>query len=131
MILHIKNMVCPRCIMAVTSTLSQLGLTPDSVSLGEAHIAETPDQAQLEQIRQALIAIGFDLVENKSDLLIQRIKQSVMTYVRHDKCTSQPLSEWLTTTIHTYRLPHPEPHLCCRRGAHHRKVPPVAAHGVC
>lgn len=42
MILHIKNMVCPRCIMAVTSTLSQLGLTPDSVSLGEAHIAETP-----------------------------------------------------------------------------------------
>ena len=33
MILHIKNMVCPRCIMAVTSTLSQLGLTPDSVSL--------------------------------------------------------------------------------------------------
>lgn len=101
MILHIKNMVCPRCIMAVTSTLSQLGLTPDSVSLGEAHIAETPDQAQLEQIRQGLIAIGFDLVENKSDLLIQRIKQSVMTYVRHDKCTDQPLSEWLATTIHT------------------------------
>lgn len=100
MILHIKNMVCPRCIMAVTSTLSQLGLTPDSVSLGEAHIAETPDQAQLEQIRQALIAIGFDLVENKSDLLIQRIKQSVLDYVRHDKCTSQPLSEWLATTLH-------------------------------
>lgn len=97
MILHIKNMVCPRCIMAVTSTLSQLGLTPDSVSLGEAHIAETPDQAQLEHIRQALIAIGFDLVENKSDLLIQRIKQSVLDYVRHDKCTSQPLSEWLAT----------------------------------
>ena len=101
MILHIKNMVCPRCIMAVTNTLSQLGLTPDSVSLGEAHIAETPDQAQLEQIRQALIAIGFDLVGNKSDLLIQRIKQSVLDYVRHDKCTSQPLSEWLATTIHT------------------------------
>ena len=38
--LHIKNMVCNRCIMVVKSQLEQLGLHPLSVELG---IAVLPD----------------------------------------------------------------------------------------
>ena len=78
MILHIKNMVCARCIMAVADTLSNLGLTPDSVALGEAHIAETLTAEQTNKVRDALKAIGFDLVEEKNDLSIQQVKQAVL-----------------------------------------------------
>lgn len=101
MILHIKNMVCARCIMAVADTLSNLGLTPDSVALGEAHIAETLTAEQTNKVRDALKAIGFDLVEEKNDLTIQQVKQAVLALVRQDKATEAPLSEWLAHKFHT------------------------------
>ena len=41
--LYIKNMVCPRCIMAVRTILISTGLTPTEVNLGEAEIAEEYD----------------------------------------------------------------------------------------
>ena len=36
--LYIKNMVCPRCIMAVRTILVSADLTPIVVNLGEAEI---------------------------------------------------------------------------------------------
>ena len=41
----IKNMVCPRCIMAVEQVLARLGFTPLHVELGKAVVRETPDEA--------------------------------------------------------------------------------------
>ena len=41
--LHIKNMVCPRCIMAVRQCLEGLGLHPLSVELGTAVLPEPPE----------------------------------------------------------------------------------------
>ena len=35
-VLHIKNMVCRRCIMVVTEALTRIGLVPLHVELGEA-----------------------------------------------------------------------------------------------
>lgn len=35
-IIHIKNMVCNRCIMVVTEALKRMGFTPLSVELGTA-----------------------------------------------------------------------------------------------
>ena len=40
--LHIKNMVCPRCIMAVRQCLADAGLQPLSVGLGTAVLAQSP-----------------------------------------------------------------------------------------
>ena len=45
--LHIKNMVCNRCIMVVKSQLEQLGLHPLSVELG---IAVLPDAVQRRNV---------------------------------------------------------------------------------
>ena len=38
--LHIKNMVCPRCIMAVEQMLDELGISFSSVQLGEVMLKE-------------------------------------------------------------------------------------------
>ena len=38
--LYIKNMVCDRCKRAVSDTLRQAGLTPESVELGVATVKE-------------------------------------------------------------------------------------------
>ena len=60
--LYIKHMVCDRCIMAVTKVLERLGLTPVSVVLGRAELAETPTESQKEEIRKSLEALGFELI---------------------------------------------------------------------
>ena len=38
--IHIKNMVCNRCIMVVTEALKRMGFTPLSVELGTAILQE-------------------------------------------------------------------------------------------
>ncbi|MBC7919587.1 MAG: hypothetical protein H7Z75_00695 [Ferruginibacter sp.] len=40
--LHIKNMVCPRCVSVVREKLTGLGLRVTRVELGEAEVADDP-----------------------------------------------------------------------------------------
>lgn len=101
MTLSIKNMVCARCIMAVTDTLSQLGLTPQSVALGEAKIAESLNAEQLKNVREALQHIGFELVENREAQLIENIKQIIINKAHGDGAQSKALSALLTDKLHT------------------------------
>ena len=51
-ILKIKNMVCPRCIMAVTAILERHGFLPKQVVL---------DEAQVEAYRNAFQKIGYEV----------------------------------------------------------------------
>lgn len=90
--LKIKNMVCPRCIMAVTETLDKLGLTPDSVSLGKVHVKEVLDKEKLSELDNALRAIGFELIHDEQTELVDRIKQAIIDTVRAEKPSTLPVS---------------------------------------
>lgn len=79
--LHIKNMVCNRCIKVVREELERLGYHPLSVSLGEAVIAGAPDR---ELIRKALEANGFELIEDKRAKTIEKIKHAILQFVYTD-----------------------------------------------
>ena len=48
--LYIKNMVCPRCKMAVDQVLRDMQLHPKSVDLGEVHIEEELSEDQLQAV---------------------------------------------------------------------------------
>ena len=61
--LHIKNMVCPRCITAVKELVKKLNYTLVDIKLGEA-IVKT-DNLDLNLIRAELNALGFELLEDK------------------------------------------------------------------
>ena len=45
--LLIKNMVCPRCIIAVRDILASEGIKAQTVSLGDVETAEDPSSEQL------------------------------------------------------------------------------------
>lgn len=102
MTLTIKNMVCPRCIMAVTSTLANLGLTPDRVALGEAHIREELDKEGLARLEAALQTIGFELIHDRTAHTIVRIKQAIIEAVRNESSSaSNSLPTLLSSKLHT------------------------------
>ena len=59
--IHIKNMVCNRCIMVVTEALKRMGFTPLSVELGTAILQEPMDMTYIIQTSSK----GFSLCSFK------------------------------------------------------------------
>ncbi|MBR1770193.1 MAG: helix-turn-helix transcriptional regulator [Bacteroidales bacterium] len=100
MILHIKNMVCPRCIMAVKSLLQSEHLTPVSVELGIAEIKEDLDFKTLDLLRGKLKEIGFGLLEDKKDQIISRIKSLIINIVHYEEELPEiNISEYLSKEL--------------------------------
>lgn len=72
--LYIKDMVCDRCITAVQQTLEKLGYTLLSIRLGEVQLVETLDESQILEVNQALIKLGFELLDDKRKQIVERVK---------------------------------------------------------
>ncbi|MCZ7557481.1 MAG: AraC family transcriptional regulator [Bacteroidia bacterium] len=83
-VLHIKNMVCPRCIRVVREELDKLGHDVRSVVLGEAVISGTVEAGALESIRGVLEQSGFELIQDKRVRIIEAIKHAVLKLVHND-----------------------------------------------
>ncbi|TRX04258.1 helix-turn-helix domain-containing protein [Flavobacterium gawalongense] len=81
--LFIKNMVCNRCIMVVKFELEKLGLTPISVELGEIELLEDFKENQKQDLEIKLQSLGFELLEDKTTITIERIKCLIVDLVHH------------------------------------------------
>lgn len=80
--LLIKNMVCPRCVMAVRTILVSEGLTPVNIRLGEAEIREEINEAQKERLSSALQNVGFELLDDPRTVILEQLRIAVMEWVR-------------------------------------------------
>ena len=82
----VKNMVCSRCIMAVTSIFEKHKLTPTSVRLGEVHLKkETIDPTILSALNKDLLKIGFEIIDDKKSKVIEKIKNLIVEIVHHQE----------------------------------------------
>jgi AraC-like DNA-binding protein len=97
---YIKNMVCIRCKMVVKEELTRLGLHFTTVELGEAEILENISAVQHDQLKDALLRSGLELMDDKKSVLIQKIKNVVVELVHY---TEEPLnvnfSEYLSRKL--------------------------------
>ena len=62
-VIHIKNMVCNRCIKVVREELEKLNLKVDDVLLGKAVIQTKNGDLPMKKIEQVLIENGFELID--------------------------------------------------------------------
>jgi len=92
MILHIKNMVCDRCIMVVRQQLENLGFQTRDIVLGSANVQPEPDSNQLIGISSSLKLLGFELIDNEKDRIVQRIKSLIIEKVHHTDLADAPFS---------------------------------------
>ncbi|MDO3643462.1 AraC family transcriptional regulator [Mucilaginibacter sp. L3T2-6] len=101
MILHIKNMVCDRCIMVVRQQLENMGLNVGVVNLGSADVQPEPDNEQLRLISSQFKLLGFELLDNEKDQMVERIKTLIIEKIHYTDLSdthlnfSQYLSEGL------------------------------------
>lgn len=80
----IKNMVCPRCIMAVRQIFQELNYAPAEVTLGEVETARAVPEEELDQLRETLVGYGFELIDDTKSRIIEKIKNVVIQSVHHD-----------------------------------------------
>jgi len=83
MLLHIKNMVCDRCILVVRQQLEQAGFQVADIDLGTATIAPEPTVEQLQHLKSSLNTLGFDLLDDEKTRLIERVKNIVIELIHH------------------------------------------------
>lgn len=83
--IYVKNMVCPRCIMAVETILKTLQIDYKNVSLGEIELNSQPDNSDVTKLSEHLQEIGFEVIDDKKHQLIERIKNYIIQFIHHDK----------------------------------------------
>lgn len=80
---HIRNMVSTRCIVAVRSMLRELDMTEvERISLGRAVVGYDDDR-QLAQFLDALPAIGFEIVRDSADQIVEMTKAAAIELFFH------------------------------------------------
>lgn len=98
--LFIKNMVCNRCILVVQNELDKIGVQPNSIQLGEVKLDSPLDDAQMATFNQAMLQLGFEIMDDKKSQLIEQIKKTIIQEVHYQKeATKVNLSHILSAQL--------------------------------
>lgn len=82
-VLHIKNMVCPRCVKMVKYVLEHEGQVVQDVTLGKAVLETSPDAEATARIAKALQDEGFLLLDDRKTQIVEAIKNFVVETVHY------------------------------------------------
>lgn len=93
-------MVCLRCKMLVKKILDDLQLPFNSIELGVVELKHTLTAYEKEKLKDTLILWGLHLIDNNKEILVEKIKNSIIQLIRNDNNissakTSQYLSKYL------------------------------------
>lgn len=80
----IKNMVCLRCVMAVEEILKTESISFLKVTFGEIQLRDELSIDQKSRLSKNLNAIGFEIIDNQTSGLIEKIKQLVIKRARNE-----------------------------------------------
>ena len=82
--LYVKYMVSQRCKMVVEEELQKLGLQNATVDLGTVETQEDLTPRQREQLKDALLSSGLELMEDHRAILIEKIKNVIIEMIHYD-----------------------------------------------
>lgn len=98
-IIHIKNMVCRRCIMIVEDIFRSLHIPDAKVSLGSVAIPEMPDNEKMQLLEERLNAVGFELIKSNEAVILEKVKALIRNYARNTNLHSIKLSSYIEDSI--------------------------------
>jgi len=86
--------------MAVKEVFKNLGLKLIQVELGEVEIAEMMSEEKMVELKITLLSIGFELIEDRRAIMIERIKNIVIEMVHHsDRVLKVNFSDYLSEKL--------------------------------
>lgn len=99
-VLHIRNMMCPRCIWAVEGIMNNLGIAFEKIELGQVITTLPKNEIEnIQELKKALQELGFELIEEKKKLLTEQIRHLIIFWVEHIKEENGNFSDFLSSEI--------------------------------
>lgn len=97
-------MVSTRCKTAVKEELKKLGLHFILVELGEVNIMEDITEDQRKHLKMVLLNLGFELIDDKRSILIEKIKHIIIEMVHNtEEPSKMKFSNFLSSKLnHDY-----------------------------
>jgi AraC-like DNA-binding protein len=93
-------MVCPRCISTVEQILEKAGIHFEKVGLGEVELKKELPDPKKKILEKELLRSGFELLNDRSAILIDRIKKAVLKYISMlDEGRRVNLSEFIASAV--------------------------------
>ena len=83
--LYIKYMVSLRCKMMVKEELKKLRLNFGTIDLGTVEIFENITPLQHAQLAKNLLSSGLELLDDKKDILIEKIKNAIVEMIHYSE----------------------------------------------
>ncbi len=103
--LHIRNMVCNRCIKVVQDEFAKLNLDIQDIELGKVNVSPQLSEKKIEDVRKVLDNNGFELIDDKKSKLIDRIKTIIIEKIHYSESGFESIntSEYLAKELgHDY-----------------------------
>ena len=79
--IYIKNMVSNTCRLVVKDALNKLNLHDILVNLGEVEIMENISKKQREELKETLLKMGLELMNDKKTILIEKVKNTIVEMI--------------------------------------------------
>jgi len=90
--LHIKNMVCPRCIKVVKEELEKLEIPVEHIELGKVKTSKQIDNELKLSVKRVLRENGFELIDDKKSQMIEHIKTLIIEKIHYSDNDKQVLN---------------------------------------
>lgn len=74
-------MVSIRCKNVVKSILTDIGVQYGIIELGKVEVIDTINPQQYEQLKKALLSNGLEILEEKTSILVEKIKNLIIDLV--------------------------------------------------
>jgi len=106
-VLHIKNMVCPRCVEAVQGILESEQVLFSDISLGKAQLSGPLADSKMKSVQTRLEERGFELVIDEDQVYTELIKAEIVKLIHHSESVIlENNSDYLSSRLNTpyYRL---------------------------
>lgn len=99
--IFIKNMVCGRCIAAVSHIFNETQIEVRNISLGEAETENEVSEEKLKMLERLLEETGFERIKDSSHQLIEKIKNLIILKISElDIEEDFLLSDFLSKSLH-------------------------------
>lgn len=94
--INIKNMVCPRCVMAVEQILDRMGVPYNEVNIGSVDLKSSLSKEETIQFGRELQDIGFEILIERKQKLAEEIKIALQELVNSKEENSLKTSSFLS-----------------------------------
>lgn len=99
--IFIKNMVCDRCVAAVSTIFSDSNIKVKSIHLGEVETEAEVSEKDLQSLEKLLEKTGFERIKDSAHQLIEKIKNLIIVKISElDIDENFLLSEFLSLNLH-------------------------------